>query len=643
MSSIRITGAIALTALILTVGGTALASPISLGAGPTSGGQLLSVPVGGVLPDVISTGANHTVALGADGKVLAWGSNVYGQLGNNSLVNSALPVQVTLPAGVKFTQVSAGEFYSLAIGDDGKIYAWGKNNGGQLWPNSTVDSLIPVAVPVPAGVEFTRVSAGQSHSLALADDGSVYAWGGNLYGQLGVPASGAILTPQQMLVPPVGVSFTQIVAGLDVSMVVRSDGQVLAWGWNSSGQAANGTFSNSSGAPALISIPAGVQFTQVSEQVAHAAAIGDDGKIYTWGWNLYGQLGNGTTADSNLPAAIAAPPGVKFTQVSAGQYHTLALGDDEKIYVWGWNLFKSLGISGIGSAAEPSVISTLPGVRITQVSAGNRFSEAVDTDGTVYSWGNNDYGQLGNNSTTEGATPAAIYQLPVLSVLKFGGVAGTGLTRSGKFWYTDTPAHASGTVDIVGTYTRQGVIDRNVVVGRYDYGSAPVITVQPQSQTVANGSQMVLTATATGDEAPTVTWQSSADNGTTWSNINNATQTNYTTKPTATGMYRAIFSNGLGSATSDRATVIVTGSGGSGGSTQSNLSGSNTSGSGTNGSGTSGSAMSGGRDLAFTGSSSPVLPIAAALLMLLVGGGLVLMRRRRARRNDSTEVPPTSD
>ncbi len=139
-------------------------------------------------------GANPAIAATPSGGVYAWGDNSNGQLGNGKLSNSSTPVAITLPNGVTATAIAAGGYHSLAIGSDGKVYAWGFNGDGQLGTGTTTDSHTPVLVNPPTGLTATAIAAGGFHSLAIGSDGNAYAWGSNLYGQLGNGTTAAILS-----------------------------------------------------------------------------------------------------------------------------------------------------------------------------------------------------------------------------------------------------------------------------------------------------------------------------------------------------------------------------------------------------------------------------------------------------------------
>ncbi|MFY9616945.1 MAG: hypothetical protein WAQ31_02710, partial [Arcanobacterium sp.] len=273
-------------------------------------------------------------------------------------------VTVTVPT-VELTAVSAGNYHSLAIGDNGKAYALGGNWAGQLGTGDDdgASRFSPMLVDTRSGVEFTAVSAGYYHSLAIGDDGKTYAWGDNRYGQLGNDdeANKASRFSPVLVDTPAGVEFTAVSAGYYHSLAIGDNGQTYAWGYNSVGQLGNDDEANKATqfSPVLVDTPAGVEFTAVSAGYAHSLAIGDDGKTYAWGANWDGQLGTGDDdgAPRFSPVEVDTPAGVKFTAVSAGKYHSLAVGDDGKAYAWGANWFGQLGI---GDTSGVSRFSPVP-------------------------------------------------------------------------------------------------------------------------------------------------------------------------------------------------------------------------------------------------------------------------------------------
>jgi alpha-tubulin suppressor-like RCC1 family protein len=488
----RIAGVVALSALLVSGGaGAAIAAPPTPTSGPTSGGTIVSGTVPGVTFTQVSAGDAHSLAVGSDGNVYAWGNNGYGQLGNNSTANSDVPVPVPLPAGVKFTQVSAGRFHSLGLATNGNIYAWGNNAVGQLGNGSTTDSHVPVLVTMPAGVTFTELSAGTGHSLALDSNGNIYAWGDNFFGQLGNSSTTDSHVPK-LVTMPAGVTFTQVSAGSSHSLALDSDGNAYAWGYNSTGQLGDG-LNTDSDVPVAVSMPANVTFTQVSAGAAHSLAVGSDGNAYAWGENFFGQLGNSTITNSNLPVSVPAPgSGATFTQVSAGRGHSLAVDSNGNSYGWGYNQYGQLGNTSTTNSDAPLLVTVPSGVTFTQLSAGNHHSLAVGSDGKTYAWGNNEVGQLGNNTLTDSHVPVPVYAPVVVTGVSFDGVAGTGLSQSAGSWSVVTPAHASGVADVVVSYTQFGVAGTQTTVGGFSFGATTLAATGSSTPFPAIGSALLL-------------------------------------------------------------------------------------------------------------------------------------------------------
>lgn len=238
----------------------------------------------------LDAGVSHTLGLTLDGRVLAWGDNGAGQLGDGSTDPSTTPVEVALPEDVTVTQVAAGSDHGLALTSDGRVLAWGSNAVGQLGDGTTTtDRTTPVEVQLPEGVTVIRLSAGEGHSLALTDDGRVLAWGGNVDGQLGDGTQLTRSTPVEVELPA-GAEITGISAGRNHSLAVTSDGGVLAWGWNSDGQLGDGTTTTRT-TPVEVPLPDGVTVADVSGGNRHSLAVTTTGRVLTWGYNGQGQLG----------------------------------------------------------------------------------------------------------------------------------------------------------------------------------------------------------------------------------------------------------------------------------------------------------------------------------------------------------------
>ena len=486
-----------------------------------------------------------SLAVGSDGNAYAWGYNYYGQLGDGTRDDKHAPVMVRkpdrstypdLPADFTYLQVSAGASHSLAVGSDGNVYAWGDNTYGKLGDGTSTTRYTPVRVKtpdrktypdLPADFTYQQVSAGYSHSLALGSDGNVYAWGYNYYGQLG-DGTGSdrnapvrVKTPDRKTYPDLPADFTylQVSAGYLHSLALGSDGNAYAWGSNNAGQLGNGTGSYQT-APVRVKtpdrktypdLPADFTYQQVSAGDSHSLAIGSDGNAYAWGSNNAGQLGGGTTSSRNTPVRVKTPDrktypdlpaDFTYQQVSAGSDHSLALGSDGYAWAWGCNGSGNLGNNSSGSTFNPaparvrdpaSPIDTSKGLQAAQVSAGSHYSLAVGSDGNAWAWGYNGYGQLGNGSTDSKSAPVPVsfnLQL-VITGVRFDSNAGTNLTRGDSNSVTVlTPAHQPGTVTVSVDYTLGGAPQTPDTSLRYTYLPAGVL---PKA-----GGEGILLALATG-------------------------------------------------------------------------------------------------------------------------------------------------
>lgn len=260
----------------------------------------------------ISSGMLHTLALDGGG-LWAWGWNASGQLGDGTTKDTPLAVSPRFTTGAVVTGVAAGGMHSMAVLSDGTVQTWGSNVLGQLGDGTTVDSVRPK--PVPGLKDVVAVSAGTYHSLALHSDGTVSAWGWNALGQLGDGSTLDRLTPVKVANLS---GMKSISAGLAHNLSMGMDGEIKAWGWNIFGQLGDGTTIDRR-TPITV---AGVQkgFDTFSAGAFHNLAI-RDGVTYAWGWNGFGQLGDGTRTDRYAPKVVTTVPNAYM--VAAGGYHSM--------------------------------------------------------------------------------------------------------------------------------------------------------------------------------------------------------------------------------------------------------------------------------------------------------------------------------
>lgn len=391
---------------------------------------------------------SHSVAFRNQTTFFAWGANTYGQLGNNdtSGASKLVPQLVTGVPATGMDGVSAGGTHTLAFKNNSSAYAWGNNGSGQLGINSSLNVItVPVQVlktvtgSNPAAVDrlskVTAVAAGGNHSLAIVNPGpdptdpataSVWAWGANDAGQLGDTTLTTRLTavPVQDKIngaPLVGVK--KISAGGSHSLALRSNGTVSSWGYNGLGQLGNKfrpSFQNISSLnrayPDQVVDTGGNAISNVIDIAAggsHSLFLTSDGIVWACGYNFLGQLGDGTTADKNRGVVqVTGLPGVPL-QVAAGLDHSLVIIDDGTgirgtVYAWGDNFLGQLGngndltsVTRITPIKTPGqVLKGLgqPLTDIVKIIAIGNSSYAVDVGGQLWAWGDNTFGQLGINT-----------------------------------------------------------------------------------------------------------------------------------------------------------------------------------------------------------------------------------------------------
>ena len=441
-------------------------------SGPADGGTRITLTTptqSGIRFSHISTGIMNSLAVGSDGNLYYWGA--YG----GKTVSSNRPVIVKPPEeGDRFTQAGSGNGFSVALGSDGNLYSMGGGNErGQLGNGTTTTSYDKLGkAPLPTGVrQFTQISVGFGHSLALDSDGNLYSWGRNDCGQLGYGTTddNSHATPSKVNLPAGVTEFTQISAGTDYSLAMGSDGNLYSWGetvFNALGRSSSTTPANQ---PGKVTMPAGVrQFTQISAGYTHSLALGSDGNLYSWGNNTSSQLGRTPTSTmpANQPGKVTMPTGVKqFTQISAGNGYSLAMGSDGNLYSWGDNTNGQLGRNP--SAAKdgtPGKVAMPAGITITQASAPNMingyFSLALGSDGNLYSWGDNSASQLGRDTSGKfDSNPGMVDfpEKPKPTGVKFDATAGTSLTdNKDGTWSVTTPPHAGGKTDVTINWNMNG-------------------------------------------------------------------------------------------------------------------------------------------------------------------------------------------
>ncbi|MCX8687974.1 InlB B-repeat-containing protein [Bifidobacterium sp. B4142] len=464
-----------------------------------------------------SLGWFHSAAIGSDGNLYTWGRNDSGQLGDGTTTDRNKPAKLN---GITWKQISLNNNFSAGIGSDGNLYAWGGNSSGQLGDDTTTNrsrpTLIRKPTDAPDGFTWKHISLGETHSAALGSDGNLFAWGRNNTGQLGdgtttnrnrpvmvvfpgattptdvlfgqAKAMGGITAnsdgtwqattpahapgavdvtvvwnrngPQPdahlrytFIAPEYQVGFTSkdsscpAPTGMPPSQAVTQDGQAerpqpdpkadgcLFDGWFQGDVAydftqpvtgkvtltarwtkGDGRWTISptqgpetGGTEVTLTPPAqrGIRFSQISSGEYHSVAIGSDGNLYAWGDNQYGQLGDGTNTNRSTPVMVGkpgdAPDGFIWKQVSSSFRHSAAIGSDGQLYAWGRNYYGQLGDGTTTNRTRPVKIGKPQGApdgfTWKQISMGSDHSAAIGSDDNLYTWGWEDAGRLGRSTS----------------------------------------------------------------------------------------------------------------------------------------------------------------------------------------------------------------------------------------------------
>ncbi|MEO7328912.1 MAG: hypothetical protein ABI193_10060, partial [Minicystis sp.] len=336
----------------------------------------------GGIREVAASQSNYAFALKTDGTLLAWGSNLWGQLGLDLPGSSdqPLPKKVTFPGDLAVKAVAAAHIHPIALTADQTVWSWGFNGDGQVGNgsfggNPKSPGRVQVRLADDSLADLTGVKAiagGAGHGLALKEDGTVMAWGANNHGQLG---DGTL--DDRNTAAPVGGAQTPltgvkaIAAGWHYSLALKEDGSVVAWGANNHGQLGDESTTQAL-VPVAVHGLTGLVIKSLASAFESSFALTEDGRVMAWGFNSQGQLGDGKTITRGLPQLV-------------------------------------VGLDGTGALSG-----------VAAIAAGDRHGLALKDDGTVMAWGLNSHGQLGDDSTTTHSTPVMV-DLPSVSIRKHCG------------------------------------------------------------------------------------------------------------------------------------------------------------------------------------------------------------------------------
>jgi alpha-tubulin suppressor-like RCC1 family protein len=446
---------------------------------------------------------NHSASINADGSVSTWGNNAYGQLGYSTF-GSFGPTPATVPTTANTVGIASGSGdHTLTVQANGTVWAWGANFTGQLGNGNTTNSTAPVETSAPTGQtgplsNVSAVAAETETSLALKWDGTVWAWGAADLGNGGANTSNL---PVQVIGPGgtgVLTGILSIAGGAGYALALRNDGTVWGWGDDSDGQLGDGR--SGAGVSALFPIQVkgsgGSGFlsnvTAIAAGGSHSLAVKSDGTVWAWGYNHDGELGNGAklpATDVSTPVQVLGVGGGRTTltgiaAVAAGYFTSYALGWNGSVYAWGYNYDGELGngaaLPGSPTSAPIQVIAPVGQsgslAAIDAISAGDLHGLALGADGSVVTWGSNQYGQLGNPGVGNSSTPVStgLSAVPQACAPAMGSqVAGCGYYTGMSIQNTTGTA---GTVSVT-YYDQSG----NTTVRTFSIGANGLVTVHPGS------------------------------------------------------------------------------------------------------------------------------------------------------------------
>lgn len=302
----------------------------------------------------VSTDSYRTAAIKIDGTLWNWGSNTSGELGDSTRTNRSSPVQ-TISGGTNWKQVACGYYHTIAIKTDGTLWNWGRNNYGQLGDSTRTDRSSPVQT-ISGGTNWKCVAScvNDNHAAAIKTDGTLWLWGYNAYGQLGNSNTNNVSSPIQTIAG--GTNWKQVAIGYMRTIAIKTDGTLWGWGYDSDGQLGRSIISSVSSP--VQTICGGTNWEQVSCAIYHTAAVKTDGSLWLWGRNTYGMLGTNSTTDRSSPIQTICA-GTNWKHVVCGYYHTAAIKTDGTLWTWGYNLYGQLGNSDTNYVYSP--IQTIAG------------------------------------------------------------------------------------------------------------------------------------------------------------------------------------------------------------------------------------------------------------------------------------------
>lgn len=430
----------------------------------------------------VAAGGRHSLALLSNGTVVAWGDNESGQLGDESFALSDVPVAVKGLSGV--SAVAAGANFSLALLSNGTVEAWGEGEHGELGDGVDKESDVPVAVKGLTGVK--AIAAGGEQALALLSNGTVEAWGNNEFGQLGTASTKSSDVP--VAVHSLS-SVIAVAAGASFSLALLKGGTVEAWGEDNSDQLGDSTLFDEEEAPEFSDVPVAVTglsgVSAISAGATHSLARLSNGTVEAWGGNADGELGIGSSGGPMQPTLISGLSGV--SAVAAGAHHSMALLSSGAVMTWGQDEWGQLGDGAVGSPSDaPVAVSGL--AEVTAISAGGAHDLALGAPIAAVT------GIAPSSGSSAGGTVVKLTGLNFTgaTAVKFGSVAAASFDVESATSMTAVAPAGSGVVAI--TVTTPAGTSSGGAASRFTYVPAPAVKkLAPKSGSAEGGTPVTIT------------------------------------------------------------------------------------------------------------------------------------------------------